>query len=69
MKFTTNLVAIDPRDGIIKTWVGPIIEAPTFQLAEEQINNTGLGYLTVTGQLISTVDEETGHKINFENLN
>lgn len=69
MKFTTNLLAIDPKDGVIKEWVGPTIEAPSFQLAEDKINQDGLGYLSIRGQLIASIDEETGSKINFENLN
>lgn len=69
MKFTTNLLAIDPKDGVIKEWVGPTIDAPSFELAEEQILKTGLGYLSIRGQLISSIDEETGSTINFENLN
>ena len=69
MKFTTVLKAIDSKDGILKIWVGQTIEAPTFQLAEDYINNNGLGYLEITGELISSVDESTGSYLNFENLN
>ena len=69
MKFTTILKAIDSSDGILKTYVGQTIEAPTFQLAEDYLLNNGLGYLEITGELICSVDEATGNKINFENLN
>ncbi len=68
-KYTTSLLAIDSKDGQIKQWVGDIIEAPSFELAESYIQNNGKGYLTIMGKLIESIDESTGNKINFENLN
>jgi hypothetical protein len=69
MKFITQLKAIDPRDGEVKKWIGQTIEAPNFQLAEDYINKNGLGYLEIVGELVCSVDEETGNNISFENLN
>jgi hypothetical protein len=68
-KYTTTLLAIDAKDGQIKQWVGEIIEAPSFELAEQWLQLNGKGYLTISGKLISTVDEQSGNKISFENLN
>lgn len=68
-QYTTTLLAIDSNDGIIKQWVGEIIEAPSFELAEQYLQLNGKGYLTIMGKLVSTIDEQTGNKISFENLN
>lgn len=55
-KFTTELRAIDPVDGKIKTWQGPHIDAISFDDAQQYCVNNGLGYLYVTGDLIAEVE-------------
>ena len=52
MKFTTELKAIDPKDGELKTWSGPHIDALSWSHAEEVCQMTGRGYLKVTGQFV-----------------
>lgn len=62
MKFTTELLAIDPLDGDLKKWAGPYIEAVSWKHAEYICQNTERGYLRVTGMLDSEVDFDTGEK-------
>lgn len=51
MKFTTELNAVDPRDGGVKKWMGPYIEAQSFEEAEQFIKKHGMGYLIIIGKL------------------
>lgn len=69
MKFTTRIRAIDPRDGVLKEWMGQNIEALTFGLAEDYCQRNGLGYCEVDGILISEIDENTGDKIDYDFIN
>ena len=59
--FTTEIIAKDPKDGIMKKWSGPNIPADTWEEAEWFIQKYGLGYCKITGQLIEEInltDEE-----------
>ena len=67
--FTTELLAIDPVDGILKTWQGPHVQAISFDDAKQYCNSEGMGYLRVTGILVKEVDEETGETIDYSNDN
>lgn len=67
--FTTELQAIDPADGILKTWQGPHVQAISFDDAKRYCISEGLGYLRVTGILLKEVDEETGETIDYSNNN
>ena len=58
MKFTTELRAIDPLDGELKTWCGPYINAISFSDARQYCDNNGLGYLVVTGVLVAEVESD-----------
>ena len=58
MKFTTELKAIDPKDGELKTWSGPHIDALSWSHAEEVCQMTGRGYLKVTGQFVCNYGED-----------
>lgn len=49
MKFITKLQAIDPVDGELKTWMGPLIEADSFEDADRYCQENGLGYCVVDG--------------------
>lgn len=53
--YTTELDAVDPVDGRIKTFAGPHIPAISWTKAEEFCQEKGFGYLRVTGQLISVI--------------
>ncbi len=50
----TIIHAVDPYDGVLKTWCGPNVPAPTFELAVEYCLNNGLGYCMVIGELVSS---------------
>ena len=67
--FTTELQAIDPADGILKTWQGPHVQAISFDDAKRYCISEGLGYLRVTGILLKEVDEETDETIDYSNNN
>jgi hypothetical protein len=49
--YTTRIRAIDPTDGEMKEWQGPHIEAIGFFDARQICQDTGRGYLEVTGRL------------------
>lgn len=67
MKFQTMTWAIDPKDGKLKKWIGPRIEAISWNDAELKIKE--FGYFQVTGELESEVDEESGDKKELHNWN
>jgi hypothetical protein len=64
-KWCTELRAIDPKDGELKTWCGPIVEGLTQGLAEKWCQENGLGYLKIAGELVAEVDWE-GNVIDHE---
>lgn len=51
-KWVTNIQAIDPNDGELKTFAGPYIEADSIEEAIEFTQKNGLGYCTVVGKLV-----------------
>jgi len=57
----TEIKAICPVDGRLKTFGGPHIEAPSLKLAQEYCQSNGLGYCRVIGELID--DENDYEKI------
>ncbi|PPL04949.1 hypothetical protein [Parapedobacter indicus] len=67
--FTTEILALDPASGVMKKWAGPYIQAESFEAAEHHCQENGMGYCEVTGQLVAEIDEETGIRIDFDNLN
>jgi hypothetical protein len=52
--YTTELKAIDPHDGQLKTWMGQYIEAISFQDAVN-ICKREFGYLKVVGELVKEI--------------
>lgn len=66
--FTTELRAIDPEDNELKTWQGPHIKAISFKMAELYCHLHGLGYLKVTGRLVSEIDED-GNETDYNYIN
>ena len=69
MLFTTVIQAIDPTDNELKTWQGPTIEALSWSLAEQYLQENGLGYCKVNGVLHAEVDESTGETIDYHTDN
>jgi hypothetical protein len=55
MKFETQITAIDPQDGKLKTWSGPCILANSIEDAQEYCQNNGLGYLNVIEEIIGEI--------------
>ena len=66
--YTTKIRAIDPVTGDLKLWAGQDIHAESFEKAEQYCREK-IGYCEVDGELISVIDEHTGIKIDFDNLN
>lgn len=64
-KFTTEIKAIDPLDGELKTYSGQHVEAPSWGLAEQWCRENA-GYLKVNGELVAEVDHRTGKVTNFD---
>lgn len=60
MLFVTELKAIDPKDGILKTWTGPNVPGVSIDTAEQYCQENGLGYLTVLGQLLTEIPCKPG---------
>lgn len=56
-------------NGEVRKFIGPIIEAPSFKLAEEYCQLNGLGYCYIDGELIAEIDAKTGDEIDHEKPN
>ena len=54
--YITELEAIDPKDGKLKSWAGDRIEADSFEEAEMVCIMEGKGYLKVLGVLEKEID-------------
>ena len=72
--FTTEIRAIDPICGEMKTWAGPNIRAISYSDAEDYLQRHGLGYCRVSGQLIAEIPCKEGSyepdfskQINYDN--
>lgn len=73
--WVTEIKAICPIDGGLKTFGGPNIKAPSRQLAHEYCQNNGLGYCSITGELISeipckegTYEPDWDNMVDYENI-
>lgn len=66
MIFQTMCRAIDPKDGELKKWIGPRIEAISWGEAREKIKE--FGYLQISGVLQSEIEMD-GKRKNLINLN
>ena len=64
MTFTTKIRAYDHKDGEVKTFSGPRIQAISWAEAEF-ICNQMYPYAWVDGLLWSEIDEETGNRDNY----
>lgn len=54
--WVTEIRAIDPNDGELKTWAGPHVPGITWRFAEEYCQNHGLGYCKVIGELVAEIE-------------
>lgn len=55
----TEIKALDPASGEMKTWGGDNVEAPTFEMAQNWCNENK-GYLKVIGELIAEIPCKAG---------
>jgi len=53
--YTTEIRAIDPLDGEMKTWGGPNVPGISWEDARWYCDNNGLGYCKVNGQLVCEI--------------
>ena len=53
--YTTELKAIEPISGELRTFCGPYVPAISWAQAEEFCQNNGFGYLRITGQLVAEI--------------
>ena len=64
----TEIKAIDPIDGQLKTWAGPEVNALTLAMAEHHCK-TLLGYCRVIGELVAIIPCIEGTlKPDFDNM-
>ena len=49
-KFTTSIEAINPHTGELNIFNGPVIEAQSWEQAQFNCDNNGLGYCRVDGE-------------------
>jgi hypothetical protein len=54
--YTTEIKAIDPLDGELKTWGGPNVPGISFADARWYCDNNGLGYCEIKGQLVCEIE-------------
>jgi hypothetical protein len=69
-KWTTLLRALDPRTDELKRWAGPNVPGLTFEDAQSWCDTHGMGYLTVTGELVAEISEDgtvTDHEVIRDN--
>ena len=67
MTFTTIIKAIDPLDEELKTWEGPLIQAISWTMAEQYLQENGLGYCKIHGLLHSYISLEGDEEIQHTN--
>lgn len=69
MKFwVTEINALDAQTDEMKTWGGPLIQAPTMELAQQWCNENR-GYLKVVGELVAEIPCKEGtYEPDFENM-
>jgi hypothetical protein len=56
MIYLTEIKAIDPKDGVLKTWEGVRVNASSWEGAEQTLINQGLGFCKVIGTLQEEFD-------------
>lgn len=54
-KWVTEIRAIDPSDGKLKSWQGPHVDANTKEEGEEWCRKNA-GYLSILGEFVGEID-------------
>lgn len=67
--WVTEIHAIDPVDGILKTWRGPNVLGINYEDAERYCQHNGLGYCKVIGELVAEIPCKEGtHEPDMEKM-
>lgn len=67
-KFVTLIKAIDPKDGNLKTFYGDYIEATDENEAQNILDETGRGYMKVSGGFVEEQDTDIDKLFKSFNL-
>lgn len=63
-KFTTSVEAINPHTGELNLFNGPVIEAVSWEQAQYNCDNNGLGYCRVDGEYKGEKPDVLKHELN-----
>lgn len=55
-KYVTKIKAINPLNGDLVIWHGPIIKADNWNEAEKYLQLNGLGYCSIYGEFVAEVE-------------
>jgi hypothetical protein len=73
--YYTEIKALSPHTGELKTYIGPKIQAISFEDAQNYCENNGLGYCKVIGICVAeipckngTYEPDWSKKIDFEQI-
>jgi hypothetical protein len=55
-KWLTYIKAVNPQNGELCLWVGPLAIGETIQDAQKWCNNNGFGYCQVVGEFVAEID-------------
>lgn len=66
-RWLTHIYAIDPITGIMTEYLGPVVSAPTQELAFEWCQNNGLGYCHIGDRNDSDTDMN-GTKTDYDKI-
>lgn len=58
--WVTEIQAIDPLTGVLKTWFGPNVPGINQEDAERYCQQNGLGYCAVIGELVAEMPCKEG---------
>lgn len=58
--WVTEIKAIDPNDGVLKSWCGPNVPGINHEDAVRFCQNDGLGYCRVIGELTAEIPCKEG---------
>lgn len=74
--WVTEIQAIDPVDGVLKSWCGPNVPGINQEDAERYCQQNGLGYCAVIGELVAEIPCKEGpcepdmdKMIDYEKIN
>lgn len=66
--YTTEIQALDPETGEMKSWAGPNVPGITLKDAENYCQQNGLGYCKINGELVAEIPCDEIFKPNWDNM-